>query len=405
MKGTIRARGKCPKCHSPFIDVSYGISMHRHLGIICRSCRITPQRFFIDLHYQGRRIRIFSDKSGQPLDSYHRAVNLLSPINYEIKNYSFDPTKYIKEEQKKYWINNLLDRFYDFKIDSIAHSYKRHYKKHVQLAKDFFKTKDIRKLKKIDVINYKDHIAENFNYSEKSVKNILDLFKTFLRFCKNDLEIISSVPAFPAIEVPEYHFKWLSQDDQLTLFEHIQDQDKPIIAFLMLHGLLPSEVRALRCKNADLNAQTISISATFSVNVYREKRKGRRSKSVTIPIHPEMYDYVADRINNNLPEAYIFVNPRTGSYYTNSALDRVWFKARKDAGLGNDLRLYDATRHSFASQLVNTGTSLFKVSKLLGHSSVKMTEKYAHGHVDSLRTDLNKLSLKKQDQLVNISGK
>jgi integrase len=405
MKGTIRARGKCPKCHGLFIDISQGISMHRHLGIICRSCIITPQRLFIDLHHQGRRIRIFSDKSGQPLDSYQRAVNLLFVINHEIANYSFDPLKYIKKEQGKYWINSLLDRFYDFKIDSIAPSYKRHYKKHVKLAKDFFNTKDIRKLKKSDVINYKDHIAKEFNYSEKSVKNVLDLFKTFLRYCKNNLEIISSVPAFPAVEVPEYHYKWLSQDDQLILFEHIPDQDKPIMAFLMLHGCLPSEARALRCKNADLDAQAVSISATFSVNVYREKRKGRRSKSVTIPIHPEMYDYVADRVKYSLPEAYIFVNPRTGRYYTNSALDRVWFKARKDAGLGNDLRLYDATRHSFASQLVNTGTSIFKVSKLLGHSSVRITEKYAHGHVARLRTDLSKLHLEKQDQVVNISGK
>ena len=36
---------------------------------------------------------------------------------------------------------------------------------------------------------------------------------------------------------------------------------------------------------------------------------------------------------------------------------------------------------------------LFKVSKLLGHTSTRMTEKYAHSHIQSLRTDLKKLSL------------
>lgn len=405
MKGTIRARGKCPQCRGPFTDVSKAISMHRNLGIICRACRIMPQRFLIDLHHNGQRIRIFRDKSGQPLDSYPRAAHLLSVMNYEIRNYSFDPTAYVKKEIEKYWIADLLDRFYNYKIESISPSYKRHYKKHVELAKDFFKTKDIRELKKSDVVRYKDHISKNFKYSEKSVKNILSLFKTFLRFCKNDLKIISSIPAFPAVKVPEYRYTWMSQEDQHALFELISDRDKPIIAFLLLHGCRPSEARALRCKNADLNTQTITISATFSNNIYREKRNGSRSKSVTIPMHEEMYDYIADRVNNSLPEAYIFVNPRTGSYYTNSALDRVWFKARRDAGLGNDLRFYDATRHSFASQLVNTGTSLFKVSKLLGHSSVKMTEKYAHHDVESLRTDLKKLSLKNQNQLVNMSGK
>lgn len=35
-------------------------------------------------------------------------------------------------------------------------------------------------------------------------------------------------------------------------------------------------------------------------------------------------------------------------------------------------------RHTFASHLVQNGVDLYRVSKLMGHSSIKMTEKYAH---------------------------
>jgi site-specific recombinase XerD len=53
-----------------------------------------------------------------------------------------------------------------------------------------------------------------------------------------------------------------------------------------------------------------------------------------------------------------------------------WDRARRVAGLP-DLRLHDL-RHSFASVLVNNGVPIYDVQKLLGHASVKTTQRYAH---------------------------
>lgn len=39
---------------------------------------------------------------------------------------------------------------------------------------------------------------------------------------------------------------------------------------------------------------------------------------------------------------------------------------------------YEATRHTFASQLVMAGGSIEKLKEILGHYSVVMTERYAH---------------------------
>lgn len=44
-------------------------------------------------------------------------------------------------------------------------------------------------------------------------------------------------------------------------------------------------------------------------------------------------------------------------------------------------------------KLINSGTSIYKVSKLLGHSSIKMTEKYTHSSVEYLKADIQKMSL------------
>jgi integrase len=396
MKGSIRAKGKCPECEDSFKQV-------KKIGFICPQCKIIPKRFYIDLFHKGQRIRIFSDKAGQVIDSYQRALNLLSHINYEIKNFSFDPINYIKAELEKFWTSNLLERFLNHKLNSMAPSYQNDFKRMVYTAKEYFKTKDVRELRKIDIINYKEYLEDKFKISNKTIKNNIDVFKTFLRYLMNDLEMIDKVPPFPDIEIQQYNFKWLSHEDQIALFELIPDILKPVFAFLMLTGCRPSEARALKCKNADLKNHFVTISATYSGNVFREKRKGKRSHSVTIPIHPELYDFMADRVINNHPEAFVFINPRTGNPFKKNTLQKEWAKVREKAKIDTSLRLYDATRHSFASQLVNSGSTIYKVSKLLGHSSVKMTEKYAHSNIESLKTEVEKLSLKKIKTVTRLS--
>ncbi|MBM3802115.1 MAG: hypothetical protein FJW26_07350 [Acidimicrobiia bacterium] len=53
-----------------------------------------------------------------------------------------------------------------------------------------------------------------------------------------------------------------------------------------------------------------------------------------------------------------------------------WMKYLRKAGIRN-LRWHDL-RHTFASRLVMRGVDLYTVSKLMGHHSMEMTERYTH---------------------------
>ena len=395
MKGAIRAKGHCPVCQGSFVEV-------KKLGYICPTDKTTPKRFFIDLFYRGQRIRLFSDKQGQILDSYQRALTLLAHINYEIKNYTFEPSHYVKQEREKFYITNLLDKFLSHKLDTLAPSYRFAYKLYVKSAKDFFKPTDIRDIRKLDIVNYLEHLKKNYNFSGKYTKNILDHFKAFLRYAMNDLEILNTVPTFPSVEYSEPQINWLSPELQRRVYEAIPDIDKPIIAFLMLSGCRPGEARALKIKDVNLDLGVITINATFSGRIYQRKRKGKRAKNVVVPIHPEIGDYIKNRVTNNLPEAFLFVYKKTGQHYTEDKLKRIWDKVKVLVGLPEGIRLYDATRHSFASQLINNGISLINVSRLLGHSSVKMTEKYAHSDIERLKFDMSSISLNKE--IIKLGG-
>lgn len=396
MRGLIRAKDTCSVCQGKFVEI-------KKLGYICHIHKTTPKRFFVDLFYKGQRLKIYSDKQGQPLDTYQRASSLLAHINYEIKQHTFDPSHYIKQELEKFYAANLLDKFLSHKLDSLAPSYQDDYKRFIRIHKEFFATKDVRELRKIDTVNYKEHLEKKFNLSGKSVKNILDNFKTFLRYLKNDLEVITNIPGFPKVEVVPPKTIWLTSEVQRKVYEAITDDDKPIFAFLMLSGCRPGEARALRCKDVNLELGTITISATFSNGIYREKRKGRSARNATIPIHPEIFGYIKNRVENNLPNNYVFINNRNNKYYSEDVLKKIWKKIKEKVGLPEDVRLYDATRHSFASQLINQGVSLINVSRLLGHSSVKMTEKYAHSDIGKLKIDVSNLSLTKIATVPNVS--
>ncbi len=395
MAGHIRAKGKCPICGKPFTEI-------QKIGFLCLEHQTVPKRFYIDLPWNGQRIRVFSDKTGQVLDTYARAERLSNRIGDDLNDHTFDPSHYVTAEASKFYAENLLDRFENEKIESIAPSYKKDYRRMIRIAKEFFEKTDVREIRKINIIDFQRDCQERFSWREKTLKNNLDLFKVFLNYLKNDLEIIGKVPQFPDIDVPTPSIRWVHAQDQVRLYELVADEDKPIVGFLMLHGCRPGEARAIKCEDVDLQTQSIGVRATFSKNTYRERRKGRKAKPYIIAIHPEMAEFISGRVRTSHPEAFLFVNPRTGTFYSQEAIHRVWENVRKHSKIA-DLRLYDASRHSFASQLANQNVPTHKISWLLGHSTTKMSEKYTHHDLESLRADLTRMSLKKTETVTRLS--
>ena len=81
----------------------------------------------------------------------------------------------------------------------------------------------------------------------------------------------------------------------------------------------------------------------------------------------------------NLPSRfqrnYVFPSPvKPGKPYTavNHTFNRLTHKAKIENCRFHDLR------HTFASQMVMSGSNLKTVQDLLGHSSLSMTQRYAH---------------------------
>ena len=138
------------------------------------------------------------------------------------------------------------------------------------------------------------------------------------------------------------------------------------LRLLMLTGCRRNEILTLRWDAVDTDAGEIRL---------KESKTGAR----TVSLSPEAADLLTGI--PRVPGNPFVVAGRAGRHLRN--LDSPWQKVRSRAGL-RDVRLHDL-RHSFASRALALGETLPAIGRLLGHSRVETTARYAHLADDSVR--------------------
>jgi integrase len=165
--------------------------------------------------------------------------------------------------------------------------------------------------------------------------------------------------------------RYLSQEEAQRLYEAVQKSDNPmlqyIIPMLILTGARKREVLDAQWEDFDLTRQQWRIPVT------------KAGKPRYVPLSDGVLQLLA-AVPHDDKCPWIFANPRSHQPYV--SIFYSWDTARKRAGLA-DVRIHDL-RHSFASFLVNAGRSLYEVQKILGHTQVKTTQRYAHLSQDTL---------------------
>ena len=73
-------------------------------------------------------------------------------------------------------------------------------------------------------------------------------------------------------------------------------------------------------------------------------------------------------------EQYLFYNTQTKTHQKD--IKRFWLEVCKKAKI-KDATIHDL-RHTFASILVSNGVGLEVIGKLVGHSNIRTTQRYAH---------------------------
>ena len=164
-----------------------------------------------------------------------------------------------------------------------------------------------------------------------------------------------------------------------------------IIRLCMLTGARLGEVRT-----ATFDQFNLDLAIWTKQAAYTKQRRVHR-----IPISTEAVALVRLR-REAVPPGCPFLFPGDVEGQPVINLKRFWPRMRATAGIP-DIRIHDL-RHTFASLLVSGGASLEMIGKLLGHTQIGTTQRYAHLIESPLRAGVNAVGEMLKPRLKVVGG-
>ena len=133
------------------------------------------------------------------------------------------------------------------------------------------------------------------------------------------------------------------------------------------------------------------------VNLSSERifiRAGKGDKQRYVPIHRKLKNilnsYAKERKRLKKTSEYFFTGVRSNKPFGYKHLSLVCKKLSKHTGIKFTPHVL---RHTAATEMLNQGIDIYKVSKILGHSDIKTTTIYLHVATENLQKSLNAVEL------------
>lgn len=206
---------------------------------------------------------------------------------------------------------------------------------------------------------------EGAGLAESSVARTVRVFSTSLSAAV-DAEVLTDNPCFRlGLEPGETDLmRFFTHEEVSRMLKKLKNRprDRAVLSLLVGTGLRYSEMLGLAPERVDLKRRMLRVTEVMDQHTHEVKKypKGRKIRDVPIPA------WVIQEIKPFVKTG----GPRV--------FDTMW-NWRRDAWepLNTGGRPHDL-RHTYASWLLQGGVEIAKVSKLMGHSSIRVTERYAH---------------------------
>ncbi len=226
----------------------------------------------------------------------------------------------------------------------------------------FYNDTQILDLTETEIQNYMIYLVERKKVSKSTQSQAINAIKYFFeKIMKQEQKVYHIERPLREKRLPEV----LSQQDVSLIFENIANTKHKLMMMLIYGaGLRRSELINLRVGDVDTNRNIVFI------------RGGKGSKDRQSILAQTIIPLLEEYIKEYEPLLWLFYGPG-GERYSASSLRQILKRASTAAGIRKNVRLH-MLRHSFATHLLEGGTSTRYIQVLLGHESSKTTEMYTH---------------------------
>jgi site-specific recombinase XerD len=216
---------------------------------------------------------------------------------------------------------------------------------------------------KRSIEDYLLHLTKERRYSESSVHGVMNAIKFYyeavLRRPKEWFDVYRP-------KKPEQNPRFFNKEEVAAILNATANlKHKAILMLCYSAGLRVSEVVGLRVRQVDSKRMCL----------YIEGAKGKKDRIA--PLSTLLLVLLREYARQYRPADLLFEGEKTGSAYSTRSVQMILDAAKKKAGVLKPGSVH-ALRHSFATHLLDKGTDVTMIQKLLGHNDIKTTLRYLH---------------------------
>lgn len=327
--------------------------------------------WWTSMTYKGKRIR-------KSLETVNK--KLAHVIEAKIKTEIVEGKYFDKPTGDNKTLNDMMEKFMKEHAPKVSVNTQKSYSVSLKHLLRFFGDSRLTAIMPKTIYEYKV-LRKNAGAKAASINRELAMLSKGFNLGVKEWEWIKENPVskVPKEKENNERDRWLTEDEEKRLLENSPQWLRDIIVFALHTGLRQDELLSLQWSRVDLFRKIILIQET------------KNGKPRTIPLNQIALNILIEKAKvRNLKSDLVFLSTATTKIDCHNLIRA--FKIALEKARIQGFHFHDL-RHTFATRLAQRGVDLYKISKLLGHYDISMTQRYAHHCPESLRDGIQVLEI------------